>query len=46
MIISHEAAQTIEDSARKDGMTSMLQDGFVKVLEGFTTVEEVLRVVG
>ncbi len=46
MIISHEAAQTIENAARQDGMTSMLQDGFIKVLEGATTVEEVLRVVG
>lgn len=46
MIISHEAAQTIENAAKEEGMTSMLQDGFVKVLEGVTTIEEVLRVVG
>jgi len=46
MIISHEAGQTIEKVAREeDGMTTMLQDGFFKVLEGITTIEEVLRVV-
>jgi len=47
MIISHEAAQTIEKIAREeDGMTTMLQDGFFKVLEGVSTIEEILRVVG
>jgi type IV pilus assembly protein PilB len=45
MIISHEAAQTIEKAALEDGMTTMQQDGFVKVLEGITTIEEILRVV-
>ncbi len=46
MIISHEAAQTIQAVAiNENGMTTMLQDGFFKVLEGVTTIEEIYRVV-
>ena len=45
MIISHEAAQTIEKEGLDEGMTTMQQDGFLKVLEGVTTIEEILRVV-
>jgi type II secretory ATPase GspE/PulE/Tfp pilus assembly ATPase PilB-like protein len=45
MIISHEAAQTIEKVSLEEGMTTMQQDGFLKVLEGVTTIEEILRVV-
>jgi type IV pilus assembly protein PilB len=45
MIISHEAAQTIEKAGLDEGMTTMQQDGFLKVLEGITTIEEILRVV-
>ena len=35
----------IKESAHKDGMVSMLEDGALKVLEGETTVEELFRVV-
>jgi len=45
MIMSHEAAQTIEKVSLEEGMTTMQQDGFLKVLEGVTTIEEILRVV-
>lgn len=45
MILSHEAAQNIEKAAFEEGMTTMQQDGFIKVLEGVTTIEEILRVV-
>ena len=34
----------ISDQAVKDGMLTLVQDGYLKVLEGITTVEEVLRV--
>lgn len=44
MILAHETAQAIEDVAIAEGMITMKQDGFLKVTEGTTTVEEVLRV--
>ncbi len=44
MILSHETSQAIEDQAVTEGMITMKQDGFLKVTEGITTVEEVLRV--
>lgn len=36
--------QQIEDTAKKQGMTTMLQDGLLKVLRGETTLEEINRV--
>lgn len=36
--------QEIEDTARKQGMVTMLQDGLLKVLRGETTLEEINRV--
>lgn len=44
LILVHETAQAIENQAIADGMVTMKQDGYLKVLEGVTTVEEVLRV--
>ena len=35
----------IEEQAKKEGMTTMLEDGIVKAVQGVTTIEEVLRVV-
>jgi len=40
------SAQDIEEEAIKNGMTTMLQDGILKVIKGETTLEEVYRVVG
>lgn len=44
MIFNRETSQTIERQAISEGMITMKQDGFLKVIEGVTTVEEVLRV--
>jgi type II secretory ATPase GspE/PulE/Tfp pilus assembly ATPase PilB-like protein len=44
MIIAHESTDVIQQAAVKNGMITMQQDGFLKTLEGITTVEEVLRV--
>lgn len=44
LIIQHRADSEIEEQAKKEGMITMLQDGFLKALEGLTTIEEVLRV--
>lgn len=38
--------QQIEQAAINSGMTTMLQDGILKVISGQTTLEEVFRVVG
>ena len=37
-------AQDIEKEAKENGMLTMIQDGYLKVLEGMTSIEEVLRV--
>lgn len=38
--------QLIEQAAGQSGMRTMLQDGILKVIDGRTTLEEILRVVG
>ncbi len=37
-------AETLQKAAVKSGMHTMLDDGIEKVLQGITTIEEVLRV--
>lgn len=44
LILSHQTSQQIEAQAVSEGMITMKQDGFLKVIEGVTTIEEVLRV--
>jgi len=44
MIMQRSDAATIEKQAVAEGMLLMKQDGYIKVLEGTTTIEEVLRV--
>ncbi len=44
LIMSNASISEINQQALKEGMLSMVQDGFIKALEGTTTVEEVLRV--
>ncbi len=44
LIISKATAQTIREQARKTGMTTLREDGWKKVIQGITTVEEILRV--
>ncbi|MBI4038179.1 type II/IV secretion system protein [Candidatus Daviesbacteria bacterium] len=43
-ILEHATSQEIEESASQTGMMTMKQDGYLKVLEGVTSLEEVLRV--
>jgi type IV pilus assembly protein PilB len=43
MILQQVAAKDIEAQARKEGMITMREDGYLKALEGGTTIEEVLR---
>ena len=44
LILSHASSQEIEEAAVANGMVTMKQDGYLKCIEGITTVEEVLRV--
>lgn len=44
LILEHASSSALEEEAVKEGMITMKQDGYLKVLEGITTLEEVLRV--
>jgi type IV pilus assembly protein PilB len=44
-IIERKHSSEIKEIAKKEGMTTMIEDGFQKVLKGLTTIEEVLRVI-
>ncbi len=44
MIFTRETAQTVEKEAVLEGMIGMKQDGYMKIIEGITTLEEVIRV--
>lgn len=44
-ILRRASASEIKKIAIKNGMTTMIEDGFGKVKNGLTTVEEVLRVI-
>ncbi len=46
LILQSPAISTVRDIAIKKGMVPMLQDGLLRVIEGMTTVDEVIRVVG
>lgn len=44
-VIDRKSSDVVEDIAIKKGMITMLEDGFIKVGNGITTIEELLRVV-
>ncbi len=44
MILKNAATAELREQAQRDGMKTLRQSGLTKVLEGTTTVEEVLRV--
>jgi type IV pilus assembly protein PilB len=43
-ILRQDSAEEIEKTAKKEGFVKMIEDGFLKVLDGVTTMEEVLRI--
>lgn len=45
LILSGASTDKIEEQARKEGMLTMIEDGIFKVVQGMTSIEEVLRVV-
>jgi type IV pilus assembly protein PilB len=44
LILERASAADIEKQAVTEGMITMKQDGYLKVLDGLTSIEEVLRV--
>ena len=44
MILAHASTQEIRERAIQLGMTTLRQDGWRKIMEGVTTVEEIIRV--
>ena len=44
MVLARVDAGTVEKQAVSEGMITMKQDGYLKVIAGVTTIEEVLRV--
>lgn len=44
LIIERKDTSTLENKAIEEGMITMKQDGYLKVLEGTTTIDEILRV--
>lgn len=44
LILTESSAKQIEETAKKENLIIMKQDGYLKALEGITTLEEVLRI--
>jgi type IV pilus assembly protein PilB len=45
LIIKRASSDEIQKEAQKEGMTLMIEDGFIKAARGITSIEEVLRVI-
>ena len=43
-IMNHDDASVLALSAKKNGMTTLREDGWNKVAQGVTTIDEVMRV--
>lgn len=46
LVVQRAAANVIKDTAVAEGMVTLRRDGWLRVLEGRTSVDEVMRVVG
>lgn len=44
LIIRQSNAQVIENAAIEEGMITMIEDGLIKMSQGLTTIDEILRV--
>ncbi len=45
MIVKQTTSDQVENQAIKEGMRTMVEDGFVKAAQGLTSIEEILRVI-
>jgi type IV pilus assembly protein PilB len=44
LILQKASKEQLETKAKEQGMITILEDGFIKVQQGVTTIEEILRV--
>jgi type II secretory ATPase GspE/PulE/Tfp pilus assembly ATPase PilB-like protein len=44
LVQKHETVEVMRDKARSEGMTTLLQDGIIKAIKGFTDFKQVRRV--
>ena len=44
LVLQNAPDAQMEDQAKKDGMITLKQDGFIKCLQGVTTLEEIFRI--
>jgi type IV pilus assembly protein PilB len=45
LIVRKATADQIQKQAQREGMKTMIEDGFIKAAQGITSIEEVLRVI-
>ena len=45
LVLQNAPDSQLEDQAKKGGMISLKQDGFIKALQGITSLEEIFRIV-
>ncbi len=45
LIVKQAISDEIQEQAQKEGMRTMIEDGFIKAVQGITSIEEVLRVI-
>jgi type IV pilus assembly protein PilB len=45
LIVRQTTSDQIQAQAQKEGMRTMIEDGFIKAAQGITSIEEVLRVI-
>ncbi|MBZ9578284.1 Flp pilus assembly complex ATPase component TadA [Patescibacteria group bacterium] len=45
LIVKRATSDQIQAQAQKEGMRTMIEDGFVKAAQGITSIEEILRVI-
>lgn len=45
LIIKGASSDRIQEQAKKEGMRTMIEDGFIKAAQGVTSIEEILRVI-
>lgn len=45
LIVKQATSDQIQAQAQKEGMITMIEDGFIKAAQGLTSIEEVLRVI-
>ena len=46
LVMESPTISDVRDLAVKEGMVTMTQDGYLKLLEGTTSIEEIERVLG